>query len=119
MNDEDPESRQIWVSGYVVRDPSPIPSNWRSRRTLEDDLANAGVVGIRDIDTRALTRHLRDRGAMRVGIFSWCRCEAPEADLVARVLDARRWPDAISRRRDGVRAYVVPPSERSASSSPP
>ncbi|MFZ8982347.1 MAG: glutamine-hydrolyzing carbamoyl-phosphate synthase small subunit [Candidatus Nanopelagicales bacterium] len=88
MNDEDPESRQIWVSGYVVRDPSPIPSNWRSRRTLEDDLANAGVVGIRDIDTRALTRHLRDRGAMRVGIFSGADAEAPEADLVARVLDA-------------------------------
>ena len=88
MNDEDPESRQIWVSGYVVRDPSPIPSNWRSRRTLEDDLVNAGVVGIRDIDTRALTRHLRDRGAMRVGIFSGADAEAPEADLVARVLDA-------------------------------
>ncbi|MGA1595705.1 MAG: glutamine-hydrolyzing carbamoyl-phosphate synthase small subunit [Candidatus Nanopelagicales bacterium] len=88
MNDEDPESRQIWVSGYVVRDPSPIPSNWRSRRTLEDDLADAGVVGIRDIDTRALTRHLRDRGAMRVGIFSGADAEAPEADLVARVLDA-------------------------------
>jgi len=88
MNDEDPESRQIWVSGYVVRDPSPIPSNWRSRRTLEDDLANAGVVGIRDIDTRALTRHLRDRGAMRVGIFSGADAESPEADLVARVLDA-------------------------------
>ncbi|MGA1088660.1 MAG: carbamoyl phosphate synthase small subunit, partial [Candidatus Nanopelagicales bacterium] len=88
MNDEDPESRQIWVSGYVVRDPSPIPSNWRSRRTLEDDLANAGVVGIRDIDTRALTRHLRDRGAMRVGIFSGADAKAPEADLVARVLDA-------------------------------
>ena len=88
MNDEDPESRQIWVSGYVVRDPSPIPSNWRSRRTLEGDLANAGVVGIRDIDTRALTRHLRDRGAMRVGIFSGADAEAPEADLVARVLDA-------------------------------
>lgn len=88
MNDEDPESRQIWVSGYVVRDPSPIPSNWRSRRTLEDDLVEAGVVGIRDIDTRALTRHLRDRGAMRVGIFSGTDAEAPEAELVARVLDA-------------------------------
>jgi carbamoyl-phosphate synthase small subunit len=70
MNDEDSESARIWVSGYVVRDPSPIASNWRSQRTLESDLVGADVVGISDIDTRALTRHLRDRGAMRVGVFS-------------------------------------------------
>ena len=70
MNTTDEESRQIWVSGYVVREPSPIVSNWRSERTLESDLEQAGVVGISEIDTRALTRHLRDRGAMRVGIFS-------------------------------------------------
>jgi carbamoyl-phosphate synthase small subunit len=87
MNDEDPESRRIWVAGYVVRDPSPIPSNWRSRRTLEDDLTDAGVVGIRGIDTRALTRHLRDRGAMRVGIFSGADATAADGDLIARVLD--------------------------------
>lgn len=88
MNDEDAESRRIWVSGYVVRDPSPVASNWRSRRTLDDDLADAGVVGIRGIDTRALTRHLRDRGAMRVGIFSGPAAEAAESDLVSRVLAA-------------------------------
>ena len=76
MNDEDPESRRIWVSGYVVRDPSPVASNWRATRSLEDDLIAAGVVGICDIDTRALTRHLRDRGAMRVGIFSGASAEA-------------------------------------------
>ncbi len=70
VNDEDSESRRIWVSGYVVRDPSPRPSNWRSQRTLEDELAEQGIVGICDIDTRALTRHLRESGAMRVGIFS-------------------------------------------------
>lgn len=70
VNDEDPESSRIWVSGYVVRDPSPIVSNWRARRSLEDELRGHGIVGICDIDTRALTRHLRDRGAMRVGIFS-------------------------------------------------
>ncbi|MER7109879.1 glutamine-hydrolyzing carbamoyl-phosphate synthase small subunit [Streptomyces sp. NPDC000229] len=70
VNDEDPESKKIWVSGYVVRDPARIPSNWRSRRTLDDELAAQGVVGISGIDTRALTRHLRERGAMRVGIFS-------------------------------------------------
>ncbi len=70
VNDEDPESSRIWVSGYVVRDPSPIVSNWRARGSLEDELRAQGIVGICDIDTRALTRHLRDRGAMRVGIFS-------------------------------------------------
>ncbi|WP_330238014.1 glutamine-hydrolyzing carbamoyl-phosphate synthase small subunit [Streptomyces sp. NBC_00525] len=70
VNDEDPESQRIWVSGYVVRDPARTPSNWRSRRTLDQELADQGVVGISGIDTRALTRHLRERGAMRVGIFS-------------------------------------------------
>ncbi|MEE1758362.1 MULTISPECIES: glutamine-hydrolyzing carbamoyl-phosphate synthase small subunit [unclassified Streptomyces] len=70
VNDEDPESKRIWVSGYVVRDPARVPSNWRSRRSLDDELRAQGVVGISGIDTRALTRHLRERGAMRVGIFS-------------------------------------------------
>ena len=84
MNDEDPESRQIWVSGYVVRDPAPRSSNWRSRRELVDDLESADVVGISGIDTRALTRHLRDRGAMRVGIFSGDRI-ADDSELLARV----------------------------------
>ena len=68
MNDEDAESRRIWVSGYVVRDPARIPSSWRSRRSLDDALREQGVVGISGVDTRALTRHLRERGAMRVGI---------------------------------------------------
>lgn len=88
MNDEDPESRQIWVAGYVVRDPSPIPSNWRSRRSLDEELVDAGVVGIRDIDTRALTRHLRDRGAMRVGIFSGAEAAADPDALLSRVREA-------------------------------
>jgi carbamoyl-phosphate synthase small subunit len=70
VNDEDAESRRIWVSGYVVRDPARRPSNWRSRRSLDDELRAHGVVGISDIDTRALTRHLRERGAMRCGISS-------------------------------------------------
>jgi carbamoyl-phosphate synthase small subunit len=68
MNDEDPESQRIWVAGYVVRDPARVPSSWRSRRTLDDALRDQGVVGISGVDTRALTRHLRERGAMRVGI---------------------------------------------------
>jgi len=70
MNDLDMESEKIWVAGFVVRNPSPRPSNWRSQYSLEDALVSAGIVGIQGVDTRAVTRHLRDRGAMRVGIFS-------------------------------------------------
>ncbi|MBD0740671.1 glutamine-hydrolyzing carbamoyl-phosphate synthase small subunit [Streptomyces sp. CBMA152] len=70
VNDEDPESQRIWVAGYVVRDPARVPSNWRAQRSLDEELRHQGVVGISGIDTRALTRHLRERGAMRVGIFS-------------------------------------------------
>lgn len=83
-NDEDDESSRIWVSGYVVRDPARIPSNWRSRRSLDEELAKQGVVGISGVDTRALTRHLRERGAMRSGVFSG-EALAPDAELLARV----------------------------------
>jgi len=68
INDEDHESPRIWVAGYVVRDPARVPSSWRSKRTLDDELRAQGVVGISGVDTRALTRHLRESGAMRVGI---------------------------------------------------
>jgi len=68
VNDDDPESARIWVAGYVVRDPARRPSSWRAQRGLDEELARQGVVGISGIDTRALTRHLRERGAMRVGI---------------------------------------------------
>ncbi len=85
MNDDDAESRQIWVSGFVVRDLSRIASNWRSQRELADDLADVGVVGVADIDTRALTRHLRDRGAMRAGVFGGSDAAAPLEELVAAV----------------------------------
>ncbi|WP_045304255.1 glutamine-hydrolyzing carbamoyl-phosphate synthase small subunit [Saccharothrix sp. ST-888] len=84
VNDEDPESARIWVAGYVVRDPARIPSNWRSRRSLDEELTTQGVVGISGIDTRALTRHLRERGAMRVGIFSG-EALADQAVLLAKV----------------------------------
>lgn len=70
MNADDNESSKIWVAGFVVRNPSPITSNWRSEVDLVDVLVEQNIVGISGIDTRALTRHLRDRGAMRVGIFS-------------------------------------------------
>ncbi|MGJ5895813.1 glutamine-hydrolyzing carbamoyl-phosphate synthase small subunit [Streptomyces niveiscabiei] len=83
-NDEDDESSRIWVSGYVVRDPARVPSNWRAKRSLDAELVAQSVVGISGVDTRALTRHLRERGSMRAGIFSGSQI-APEADLVARV----------------------------------
>lgn len=70
VNDEDMESRRIWVSGFVVREPSRMASNFRSERSLDDDLESGGVVGISGIDTRAITRHIRSVGAMRAGIFS-------------------------------------------------
>ncbi|MDQ7991489.1 MAG: glutamine-hydrolyzing carbamoyl-phosphate synthase small subunit [Propionicimonas sp.] len=82
-NDEDDESRQIWVAGYVVRDLSRVRSNWRSNRSLDDELREQGVVGIAEVDTRALTRHLRERGAMRVGISTE---ELDPERLLARVL---------------------------------
>ena len=94
MNAEDRESTRIWVAGYVVRDPAIRPSSWRSTTTLAEDLAAEGVVGISDIDTRALTRHLRDRGVMRAGIFSGpALLEAggrrrTDADLLAEVTAA-------------------------------
>ncbi len=70
MNGEDPESGRIWAAGFVVRDLSPLASNWRAGDTLGAQLTAAGVVGVRGVDTRALTRHLRERGVMRVGLFS-------------------------------------------------
>jgi carbamoyl-phosphate synthase small subunit len=70
VNSTDNESKKIWVAGFVVRNPSTLTSNWRSEKDLEAELIDQNIVGIQGIDTRALTRHLRDRGAMRVGIFS-------------------------------------------------
>ncbi|MDR0283993.1 MAG: carbamoyl phosphate synthase small subunit, partial [Propionibacteriaceae bacterium] len=67
-NEEDGESARIWAAGYVVRDPSPRPSSWRATHSLVDELVAQGIVGIAGLDTRALTRHLRERGAMRAGI---------------------------------------------------
>jgi carbamoyl-phosphate synthase small subunit len=106
MNDEDPESSRIWVAGYVVRDPARVPSSWRSRRSLDAALHDQGVVGISGIDTRALTRHLRERGAMKVGIST---TETSPAALLTRV--RRSAGMAGSNLSDEVstpRAYVVP-----------
>ncbi len=83
VNDEDPESRRIWVSGYVVREPARIASSWRARRSLDDELRAQGITGIAITGTRALTLHLRERGAMRAAISTAAR--DPEA-LRERVL---------------------------------
>ena len=83
VNKNDEESEKIWVSGFVVRNPSPTSSNWRSEKSLEQELIDSGVVGIQGVDTRAITRHLRDRGAMRVGIFS--NTELTKEEMVVRV----------------------------------
>ncbi|MFK0237135.1 glutamine-hydrolyzing carbamoyl-phosphate synthase small subunit [Streptomyces vinaceus] len=108
VNDEDPESSRIWVAGYVVRDPARVPSNWRSQRSLDEELVKQGVVGISGIDTRALTRHLRERGAMRVGIFSG-EAVMDDAVLLAKVQDAPQMKGAnLSAEVATKEAYVVP-----------
>ncbi|MGH3909601.1 MAG: carbamoyl-phosphate synthase domain-containing protein, partial [Pseudonocardiaceae bacterium] len=84
-NDEDDESHRIWVAGYVVRDPVRIPSNWRSRCSLGAELTRQGVVGISGVDTRGLTRRLREHGSMRAGVFSGAGL-AGSPELLARVL---------------------------------
>jgi carbamoyl-phosphate synthase small subunit len=107
-NDEDDESKRIWVSGYVVRDPARVPSNWRAKRSLDDELVAQGVVGISGIDTRALTRHLRERGSMRAGIFSGDAIAA-EDELLARVQAQPQMKGASLYEEVATQeAYVVP-----------
>ncbi len=88
VNDDDPESSRIQVAGYVVREPARAPSSWRARRSLDAELKSYGIVGIAMSGTRALTRHLRDRGAMRAGLFSGSAAGSDVGALVERVLDS-------------------------------
>jgi carbamoyl-phosphate synthase small subunit len=109
VNDEDNESTRIWVAGYVVRDPAVRPSSWRSRRSLDEVLTQQGVVGISGVDTRALTRHLRERGAMRVGIFSGSLAAQSQDSLMERVLSAPLMSGAaLAGEVTTARRYVVP-----------
>jgi carbamoyl-phosphate synthase small subunit len=87
VNDEDLESWRIWVSGFVVRDPSRVVSNYRANGSLDDQLVQQGIVGISGIDTRAVTIRLRDAGAMRAGIFSGADADLPESEQLAIVRD--------------------------------
>lgn len=115
VNYDDPESRMIWVSGFVVRDPARRASSWRAEGRLDDELVAQGVVGICEIDTRALTRHLRERGVMRGAIFSGDALLSggyPRSieDLVAEVLAAPSMAGAdLAREVSTDVAYVVEP----------
>ncbi len=88
MNGRDAESGRIQVAGYVARDPARSPSSWRSERSLDAALVDAGVVGVAGVDTRALTRHLCAAGSMR-GLVTSAPADLarPVADLVREVLD--------------------------------
>ena len=107
VNTVDNESKKIWVAGFVVRNPSTITSNWRSEKDLEAELIEQSIVGIQGIDTRALTRHLRDRGAMRVGIFSDVELTREEMVIEVRKTDAMSG-SFLSEDVSTEKAYVVP-----------
>ena len=107
VNDADPESRRIWVSGYVIREPARIFSSWRAERSLEDELRDQGITGIAITGTRALTRHLRERGAMRAAISTR---EADAGRLLERVLASPRMAGAdLAREVSTARSYMVSP----------
>ncbi len=109
INDEDDESRRVWVSGYVVREPARLVSSWRARRSLHEELARQGVPGIATVGTRMLTRHLRDSGAMRAGISTTER--DPDA-LLERVLASPQMTGAdLARVVSTEQPYVVSPPE--------
>jgi carbamoyl-phosphate synthase small subunit len=112
VNREDAESRRIWVAGYIVRDAARRPSNWRSERSLDEELIEQGIIGIQGVDTRAITRHLRERGAMKAGIFSGQEAARPMPELLAEVngqapMEGARLAEEVS--IDA--AYVVEPAD--------
>jgi carbamoyl-phosphate synthase small subunit len=108
MNERDEESSRIWVAGYVVKDPSRIASNFRAERTLQADLTAEGIVGISNLDTRALTIMIRDAGAMRAGIFSGdaIKTEPEMISLVAAApeMKGRKLSDIVTTSE----SYVIP-----------
>jgi carbamoyl-phosphate synthase small subunit len=109
VNDEDPESSRIWVSGYVVRDPSRVVSNYRATGSLGDDLADNGIVGISGIDTRAVTRRLRDAGSMRGGVFSGPDAELSDAEQLSAVTTAAQMTGLnLSSQVSTTESYVIP-----------
>ncbi len=124
VNDEDVESRRPWVNGFIVKECSPVASNFRAGASLDEYLRRHGIVGIQAIDTRALTRHLRDHGAQD-GIIASGPAADPDAlrararglgslvgrDLVAEVSVAQpyAWDEG---RWELSRGHVAPPPAR-------
>jgi carbamoyl-phosphate synthase small subunit len=112
VNSEDAESRRIWVAGYIVRDAARRPSNWRSERSLDSELVEQGIVGIQGVDTRAITRHLREHKTMRAGIFSGDDAQATDNELVNTVLASAPMEGARLAEEVSVdEAYVVEPAD--------
>jgi carbamoyl-phosphate synthase small subunit len=112
VNDEDPESGRVWVSGYVVREPARIASSWRARRDLDTYLRAEGVPGIAVLGTRALTRRVREQGAMRAAIST---VETDPARLLDRVLASPQMTGAdLARVVSTTEPYTVHPPGRAA-----
>jgi carbamoyl-phosphate synthase small subunit len=123
INDEDIESRRPWVNGFIVKEASPTPSSWRGRTGLDAYLSAHGIVGIQGIDTRALTRHLRDHGAQD-GIVSSVELDVERlraratklSSLVGRDLVKEVTVDKPYEWHEGAwelgRGYVTPPAAR-------
>ncbi|MDR6636550.1 carbamoyl-phosphate synthase small subunit [Paenarthrobacter nitroguajacolicus] len=112
VNSDDAESRRIWVAGYIVRDAARRPSNWRSERSLDDELTEQGIVGIQGVDTRAITRHLREHKTMRAGIFSGEAAQATDKELLDTVLASAPMEGAALAEEVSIdEAYVVEPKD--------
>ncbi|QGH69372.1 glutamine-hydrolyzing carbamoyl-phosphate synthase small subunit [Pseudactinotalea sp. HY158] len=124
VNDEDAESAGLQVAGLVVRDPARRTSSWRATGDLASELTEQGVVGISHLDTRALTRRLRDAGVMRAGIFSGDSLPAhlgadESAALLATVLAEPAMAGAdLAREVTTPEAYVLEPSGSFAGTEP-
>lgn len=125
VNDEDPESRRIWVAGIVVRDPARRSSSWRATGELQDALVAQEIVGISGLDTRALTRHLRDKGVMRAGIFSGTSLQDadgtpyPTRNLLDQVLSSPQMSGAdLAAEVTTPQAYVLEPTGEFAGKAP-
>ncbi|MGI9629335.1 MAG: glutamine-hydrolyzing carbamoyl-phosphate synthase small subunit [Longimicrobiales bacterium] len=105
-NDEDEESTGPQVSGFIVREAATVPSSWRSRSPLESYLIRHNVVGLAEVDTRALTRHLRSQGAMRGAIAN---AEVDQESLMARIQDHPKMEGLeLASTVSTDEAYVVP-----------
>ncbi|WP_309974550.1 glutamine-hydrolyzing carbamoyl-phosphate synthase small subunit [Arthrobacter oryzae] len=112
VNADDAESRRIWVAGYIVRDAARRPSNWRSERSLDSELVEQGIVGIQGVDTRAITRHLREHKTMRAGIFSGEAARATDKELVDTVLASAPMEGARLAEEVSVdESYIVEPKD--------